>query len=428
MAMESIGIKRRITNMLILVLAGEIIFGLPFHLARFFRPTYLDVFNISNTNLGDVYAVYGLTAMISYFFGGMLADKYPPRVLMSLSLVLTSIGGFFISTIPELSSIFIIYGYWGITTIFLFWSAMIKATKEWGGEYSQGKAFGILDGGRGLFATIVSLVAIYLFTAFLTQEVTLADPSEKRKAFQSVIILYSSLTLLIGIIVWLFLPDNNADVKRKESIFKNLNKVIKNPLVWLNAGIIVCAYSAYKGLDNTTLYAHEVLGMNEVDAAKVFSYGSLIRPIAAIAAGIIADRWISSRVILVMFSCLTLIFALLAMSDTMLLYPAVVLLNIYITFFLVFAIRGIYFAVVQETKVNSNVTGTAAGVISFIGFTPDIFFGSISGRILDANPGVVGHQNYFLFLTVIAFFGIVIPFIFRKISKRNESKTSREPA
>ena len=420
--MESIGIKRRITNMLILVLAGEIIFGLPFHLARFFRPTYLDVFNISNTNLGDVYAVYGLTAMISYFFGGMLADKYPPRILMSLSLVLTSIGGFFISTIPELSSIFIIYGYWGITTIFLFWSAMIKATKEWGGEYSQGKAFGILDGGRGLFATIVSLVAIYLFTAFLTQEVTLADPSEKRKAFQSVIILYSSLTLLIGIIVWLFLPDNNADVKRKESIFKNLNKVIKNPLVWLNAGIIVCAYSAYKGLDNTTLYAHEVLGMNEVDAAKVFSYGSLIRPIAAIAAGVIADRWISSRVILVMFSCLTLIFALLAMSDTMLLYPAVVLLNIYITFFLVFAIRGIYFAVVQETKVNSNVTGTAAGVISFIGFTPDIFFGSISGRILDANPGVVGHQNYFLFLTVIAFFGIVIPFIFRKISKRNETR------
>ena len=418
--MESIEIKRRITNMLILVLAGEIIFGLPFHLARFFRPTYLDVFNISNTNLGDVYAVYGLTAMISYFFGGMLADKYSPRILMSLSLVLTSIGGFFISTIPELSSIFIIYGYWGITTIFLFWSAMIKATKEWGGEYSQGKAFGILDGGRGLFATIVSLIAIYLFTAFLTQEVTLADPSEKREAFQSVIILYSSLTLLIGIIVWLFLPDNNADVKRKESIFKNLNKVIKNPLVWLNAGIIVCAYSAYKGLDNTTLYAHEVLGMNEVDAAKVFSYGSLIRPIAAIAAGIIADRFISSRVILIMFWCLTL----LAMSDTMILYPAVVLLNIYITFFLVFAIRGIYFAVVQETKVSSNVTGTAAGVISFIGFTPDIFFGSISGRILDANPGVVGHQNCFLFLTIIAFFGIVIPFIFRKISKRNETRTA----
>jgi len=426
--MEMIGIKRRITNMLILVLAGEIIFGLPFHLARFFRPTYLDVFSISNTNLGDAYAMYGLTAMISYFFGGMLADKYSPRILMSLSLVLTSIGGFYISTIPELRTIFFIYGYWGITTIFLFWSAMIKATKEWGGEYSQGKAFGILDGGRGLFATIVSLVAIYLFTAFLTQEVALANSSEKRTAFQSVIILYSSLTLLIGIIVWFFLPDNNAGAKRKESVFKNLNKVVKNPLVWLNAGIIVCAYSAYKGLDNTTLYAHEVLGMNEVDAAKVFSYGSLIRPIAAIAAGIIADRFISSRVILVMFSCLTLIFALLAMSDAMLLYPAVVLLNIYITFFLVFAIRGIYFAVVQETKVNSNVTGTAAGVISFIGFTPDIFFGSISGRILDANPGVVGHQNYFLFLTVIAFFGIVIPFIFRKISKRNESKTSREPA
>ena len=51
--------------MVALVLAGELIFGLPFHTARFFRPTFLEVFGFSNTQLGDVFAVYGITAMLA---------------------------------------------------------------------------------------------------------------------------------------------------------------------------------------------------------------------------------------------------------------------------------------------------------------------------------------------------------------------------
>lgn len=62
--------------MLTLVVAGEIIFGLPFHTARFFRPTLLEAFGFTNTQLGDVFAIYGVTAMLAYFPGGILADRY----------------------------------------------------------------------------------------------------------------------------------------------------------------------------------------------------------------------------------------------------------------------------------------------------------------------------------------------------------------
>ena len=48
---------RRIGILLALVLAGELVFSLPFHTIRFFRPTFLDVFGISNTELGDLFAV-----------------------------------------------------------------------------------------------------------------------------------------------------------------------------------------------------------------------------------------------------------------------------------------------------------------------------------------------------------------------------------
>ena len=65
--------------MLTLVFAGEIIFGLPFHTARFFRPTWLESFGFTNTELGDVFAVYGVTAMLAYFPGGALADRFSAR-------------------------------------------------------------------------------------------------------------------------------------------------------------------------------------------------------------------------------------------------------------------------------------------------------------------------------------------------------------
>ena len=51
-----------------LILAGEAVYALPFHVARFFRPTVLEVFGLSNTELGTAQAVYGVVAMLSYFF------------------------------------------------------------------------------------------------------------------------------------------------------------------------------------------------------------------------------------------------------------------------------------------------------------------------------------------------------------------------
>ena len=51
---EKLPTMHRILFMLGLVIAGEAIFALPFHVARFFRPTVLEVFNLMATELGAV--------------------------------------------------------------------------------------------------------------------------------------------------------------------------------------------------------------------------------------------------------------------------------------------------------------------------------------------------------------------------------------
>ena len=56
--------------------------------------TVLDVFQLDNLQLGTLYSTYGVVALISYLYGGTLADRFQPRILMGAALVMTSIGGF----------------------------------------------------------------------------------------------------------------------------------------------------------------------------------------------------------------------------------------------------------------------------------------------------------------------------------------------
>jgi MFS family permease len=83
----------RFVMMLTLVLAGEIVFLLPFNMTRFFRPTLLEAFELTNTQLGDVFAVYGIFAMLAYFPGGALADRFSARSLLTASVIATAAGG-----------------------------------------------------------------------------------------------------------------------------------------------------------------------------------------------------------------------------------------------------------------------------------------------------------------------------------------------
>lgn len=411
---------KRVTQIVVLIVAGEMIFSLPFHTARFFRPTLLDVFGISNTNLGDIFAIYGITAMLAYFPGGVIADRYSARKLLATSMLATACGGFYMATIPDAVSLALLYGYWGVTTILLFWAAMLKATREWGGNLSQGKAFGILDGGRGLVAAAFAVFSVAFMAGFLPEDVVSATGAEQRAAFRNVILLYSFTTAAVGVLTWLLLPDTESlpDQASIGSSFNGAMAVLRKRTVWAKAGIVIFAYCGYKGLDNLSLYAVQVLGMNEVEGARLFAYASYLRPVAAVVAGIVADRFVASRVIGLTFAVLTVSFGMLWLAVPETGWLTIIYINIYVSVFAVFAIRGIYYALLEETKTPPELTGTTIGIMSFIGYTPEIFFAPIAGRILDASPGVGGHQNYFLFLAVLSAIGLLTVFYLIRVNKQ----------
>jgi nitrate/nitrite transporter NarK len=398
----------RFILMLTLVFAGEIVFLLPFHTTRFFRPTVLEAFELTNTQLGDVFAVYGVMAMIAYFPGGALADRFSARSLLTVSMIATAAGGLYMATYPGPVGMAILFGYWGITTILLFWAALIRATREWGGHDEQGRAFGILEGGRGLVAALLASGGVILLVLFLPEDMDQLSNEERRSAFRSVIFFYSSITLATAALTWTVIPSVKHIGDSASQLFRSSIAVLARPLVWAQAAVIICAYCGYKALDNYSLYAVQVLGMNEAQGAKLATYVIYLRPIAALTAGLLADRWAAGKMVGTSFVMLVVSYGILAtfMPDDYGL--TLIYANIIVSVFAVCMLRGVYFALLEENRVPSFLTGAVAGSVSFIGYTPEIFFGPVTGRILDANPGPVGHQNYYLFLAVVAALGVVV--------------------
>ncbi|PLX09904.1 MAG: MFS transporter [Marinilabiliales bacterium] len=390
-----------------LIFAGEMIFSLPFHIARFFRPTLLQAFSLTNTQLGDIVFPYGVLAMLSYFPGGLLADKFSARKLMSISLFATALGGLYMSTIPEITGLYFLFGWWGMTTIFLFWAPMIKTTRKWGGEFSQGKAFGLLDGGRGLAAAIVSSLAVYILSVSFNSDINKISDTERIAAIKSIIWLYTSMTFLAGILIWLIIPDDKKEKTYNIKLKNNIKLIFSNKNIWLQAIIVICAYSAYKGLDYYSLYAVDILKMNEIEASNFVSIASYLRFAGAIAAGFLVDKYSGKKVISITFLLLVFLYLILEFINTDKINSNIIIANITVSFLAVYALRGVYFALIEETNIPVKLTGTAVGIISVLGYTPDVFFNSLAGRLLDASPGLQGYKHFFLLLVGFSTLGLL---------------------
>ncbi len=395
---------------ILIILAGESIFFLPYVISRIFRPTVLEVFQINNLELGLCFSVYGLIALISYIFGGPIADKYTPRKLISVALWLTALGGIFYSSFPKLEGLKILYGYWGITTVLLFWSPMIKATRLWGAQSTQLKAFGFLEGGRGIVGALIGSIGVIVFSIFMNNNLAESSFLENRVAFKYVILVSSLIVAFVGVLIWCFLKleDNTRpDVMLDKISLDKILFVLKLKSVWLLMIIILCAYIGYKITDVFSLYAKDVMLYNSVQSAQVANSLLYSRPIIAISLALFANNNNTSVLLMTGFAISFVGGLLFALGIIQSYTTGVFIASLLVVAIGVYSLRALYFAVMETGKIPLYLTGTAVGLISIIGYTPDIFSGPLIGYLLDNYPGSEGHQYVFLILSIFSIIGFI---------------------
>lgn len=415
--------SHRFMFMLGLILAGEAIFALPFHVARFFRPTVLEVFSISATELGAAQGIYGIMAMLAYFPGGLIADRFSARKLLATSLWVTAAGGLYMATFPDYRGTLLLWGFFGVSTIMLFWAALIRATRDWGGHDEQGRAYGLLDAGRGILAAGLASVGVMMFSLAFPEGYAEASFDDKQAALRMIIHGYTAATALAGVFIWFALTDGrqSGEPERQqlkphtETLSVHIIHMLRIPAVWLQAVIIFCAYVAFKGFDNYSLFAVDAYGLDEVEAARIVAIGSWMRPLAALGAGLLGDRFNVSRMTVLAFVLLLGSYLFFALSIPVAGATWILLGNILIGAAAFFGLRGLYFALFEEARVPAVLTGTAVGFVSLIGYTPDIFVAYVAGVLIDRTPGIVGHQHFFWFLSAFAFVGIVASYLLMRL-------------
>ena len=415
--------KGSFLSITLLILSGELIFVLPYVLARIFRPTFLEVFSLSNLQLGSLFSVYGTVALLSYVYGGVISDRFQPKNLIASSLFFTALGGLVLAIYPSYFVLQILYGYWGFTTVFLFWGAMIKAARVWGGAKNQGQAFGFLDGGRGLVAASMGSLGVLIFSFFLTNDIESASLIERKDAFRYVILFSSFMVFLNGILVLFFMESNQkSEAKNTFSTLSHVKAVLKIQSVWLIMIIIISAYVGYKVTDIYSLYASEVMLFNHIEAANIGSLQLYLRPLVCVIIALLAGK--KNYIYFIIFGFITML-----IGSTIFAF-GIVQLNMNFVFFFsliivatgTYAIRALYFSIMQEGRIPLLMTGTAVGVISVVGYTPDIFASPIIGYFLDKYPGILGHQYVFTILVLFSVLGLLASIKFSRLTNKDLNK------
>jgi nitrate/nitrite transporter NarK len=409
---------RRWLVMACLCLSGGIIYLLPFLREVYYLPLQ-NALQISNTQLGVMMSAFGTAALISYFPGGWLADRVSPRKLIALSMTATGISGLVFATFPSYTVSVIIHAFWGISCTLTFWGALIKATRNWAPRTEQGRAFGILESGRGIAELAASSALLAVF----------AKLGSGRLALSRVILLFSITDILIGLLAWWALIDPQAGEvegrKAREKIgFPQILAVLKMPVVWLISLVILAAYSAYWGSYYFTPYATDVFLMSVVFGGAIGVGKMALKPLSALGAGFLADKAGASRTVSWCFAVLILSFGVFILIPGHPRLVFVLIVNTAIASLAIFALRGIYFALLEEGGIPLVVTGTAAGIISVAGYTPDIFMPMLGGVLLDRYPGGRGYRYFFAVVLVLCMLGLLAS---AAISKKYRGQNAARP-
>ena len=411
---------KRSLMLLALILAGGCVYNLSF-LHATFEPIMLETLRLSDLEFGDLRAILGVVMMLSYFPGGWLADRFSARNLITISLVSTGLSGFYMAAIPSMDNtywpLFALHIFWGVSTTMTYWAALIKATHVWG-RGKQGMAFGILESGIGAAGLGCTMLAIAFYDSV----------GQGARGLIYAIMVQTSTCLIAGVFAWFFIVDDDGiDHKTSSSLSEMLN-VVRLPSVWLMSFIILCSYYSMWGTYNFAKYAVDGFEMEKVDAAYFSTVGSWVRCFVAFSAGFVADKLGVRRIIILSSLIGAAGFGVFTYGSVGKDLIYLLVINSLVISMGIYSLRGIYYALMKESHIPVHLVGAAVGIISFIGYTPDIFAPLVKGHLLDYFPyePLRAHRYYFLTCVLAGVAGAIATIILGKIQEEKRFNISIE--
>lgn len=406
-------LKKNMLRLILISIAGTMIYGLPYF-RSYYYDAYLQTYGLTNSQMGMFGSIFGIMGACSYLFGGVVADMFSARKLMTISMILTGLGGLLHLCHPSYLMLVGIYFLWGFTSLFAFWPALLKVLRSLANEDEQSKAYGFMDATRGITNAVQLAVTLAIFNALSKKASDLAG-------LNGVVIFYSAVCIVMAIGLYFVLDEKKlqtgSDGAEDESKFSFaiVKQVLKMPVVWLLSLVVCCSYTMPILFYYFTPYATANLGMTAAAGAMVTMLAQYVRPVACVVGGVAADKIGRANVMygtmgIMLVSTLVLIFARSMTNAVFIGICACIYFGMYGAYSLVFSMF-------DECGIPKYMSGTAIGLICTIGYMPEFFCPLLAGKVLDTY-GNAGYHILFIFLAAMMVIGLILLTFYKRLVKK----------
>ncbi|WP_035294153.1 MFS transporter [Clostridium sp. KNHs214] len=413
--------KMKWIKLIVLILGGGTIFKLSSLKDAFYVPMQ-QYLHLTHTQIGMAMSVYGMVQTFGNFASIYIADRFSKKKLIPLSLIGVGLVGLYLSTFPGYFGILIIWGLFSLFAEVIYWPVLLKAVRLLGNEDEQGRMFGFLEAGRGVVDTIVAFSALGIFALL----------GKGAAALRGSIIFYSAVPIVIGVISYFMLEDDvikdvdedGNKISKNKVALQGVAKAIKTPEIWVVSLSIFSIYSVYCGLTYFIPFLKDIYAM---PVTLVGAYGIInqygLKMVGGPVGGFLVDKKVKSAT---KYLRGALLVSAIAMGGFIMLPHQN--MNIYVGMALtlgfgaiIFSMRAVFFAPVEEIKVPREISGAAMSIACVLGYSPSMFAYTIYGSMLDRAPGIQGYRHVFMTMIGFSLLGFVITSILLKMIKKKNA-------
>lgn len=401
--------------LLILVSMGSSVIYGPIYLKTVFYDPLMQALGCTNTELNTLVSIYGIAAVVFYFFSGVIADKVRVRTLSWVGYVGVAVLTFYYATLPSYGILVAVFVLYAVFSILIWWGTRYKLVRlicdeE---EYSQkiGLSYGIF-GGVGL---VLSLIQAGIVSAF----------PDAAMGMTVLLVVSGVIILVCGILAFVFIPKFEGEIVADAKMFdfRAAGQALKIPAVWFAAFTMICIYSVYQGASFTTPFMTSVLAapvaiVSVISIVRSYGVSILSAPVFGWVAKVVGSP--SKVIFFGLIGAIVCLLALIFLPHN----PSIIVVVAILVCLLSFVMNGLYGIAsgqLAEAHIPNHLFGTGVGLISIIGLCPDAFLHTWFGIIMD-QQGNDAYGTIFMILIAFSVAGMLFAALTLRAGKKNLAK------
>ncbi|NPD32670.1 MFS transporter [Berryella wangjianweii] len=407
--------------LVVLISMGSSIIYAPMYLKNVFYDPLMQALGATNAELGLMVSAYGIAAMVCYLPSGIVADKFRMRTLAWVGFLATALLVFAYATLPSVAVCLALFVMMGVTTILVWWGTRFKVIRLCCEENEYASKIGISYSIYGVTGLVIGLINAGIIASV-----------SGSLGVQAMLVFLGAVIAVLGVIAYFIIPDFKGEINRDAKLFsaKEALQAARHPGVIWACVAYFCVYAVYQGATYTTPYLTQAFGadgnlVNVVGLIRTYGIGLIAGPVV----GFIATKIKSpSKAILggLVLSMAVLVGLIVFPHDPAAALTASILVVVF--GFTTYGAFSIGSSPLSEVKIPMSIFGTATGILSVIGFLPDVFIHTWYGNMIDAQ-GVDAFAGIFGFEIMFGAIGcICLVMMLRSVKRHSATETEDRAA